>query len=506
MDFLQPQHGGPSGGSCSPASQTDILLADSAAVGMTGPSQPAQSSSLMLDSMAIYQGKGYLLTSVQTWEDAQAEALGLNGNLVAINDAAEEAWLKETFGQEQTLWIGLTDRDEEGHFRWMTGESLDYQNWALGQPDNHPNIEREDYAVLNFRDTSQWNDASALSTYRGIIEIDLSSSEAPSNSPAEGTSEGDVMREQQTPQETPSVEQNTSNDNQNAAAQDWSSPEQSPAVEQPADESPEVVSEYLPEASPEASPEAEVELDDVTGTWEPYRFWGQENFSLVPQSEAPQFSDSDASPRLMSTVDSPDPVLRISMPAGSASPAVSQNAGRPLGGGEFLGHLRGDSVERLRLRYRLRFSEDFDFVKGGKLPGLYGGTAPSGGNIPDGTDGFSTRFMWREDGAGEVYAYLPDSQEYGTSLGRGQWQFVPGTWQTLEQELILNDPGQANGQLKVWLDGQVVFSATDLQFRTEESLKINGIYVSSFFGGGDTEYATPRDVHIDFADFEVWEP
>ncbi len=493
MDFLQPQHGGPSGGSYSPVSQTDMLL-DSSAVGSTGRPSPAQSSGLALDSMSIYQGKGYLLTSVQTLEEAQAEALGLNGHLVSINDAAEEAWLKETFGKEQTLWIGLTDQAEEGQFRWVTGESLDYQNWALGQPDNHPNIEREDYAVLNFRDTSQWNDASALSTYRGIIEIDLSSW----NTPADSSSGGSAMREQRISW----ADENSSNDGRSTPKQDFSGAESSPAVAPLVNEQPEALSKSLPDQSPEA----EVELDDVTGTWEPYRFWGQENFSLVPQSEVPQFSGADSPSRLLSTEDSADPLLRISMPAGSASPAVSQTSGRPLGGGEFLGHLRGDSVERLRLRYRLRFSEDFDFVKGGKLPGLYGGTAPSGGNIPDGTDGFSTRFMWREDGAGEVYAYLPDSQNYGTSLGRGQWQFVPGTWQTLEQELILNEPGQANGQLKVWLDGKVVFSATNLQFRTEESLKINGIYVSSFFGGGDAGYATPRDVHIDFADFEVWEP
>ncbi|WP_181449171.1 polysaccharide lyase [Nonomuraea aridisoli] len=43
----------------------------------------------------------------------------------------------------------------------------------------------------------------------------------------------------------------------------------------------------------------------------------------------------------------------------------------------------------------------------------------NGGRIPDGTNGLSTRFMWRANGAGEVYAYLPTSREHGTSLGRG---------------------------------------------------------------------------------------
>ena len=59
-------------------------------------------------------------------------------------------------------------------------------------------------------------------------------------------------------------------------------------------------------------------------------------------------------------------------------------------------------------------------------PGLYGGTVTSGQTIPDGTDGFSTRYMWRVGGDGEVYAYLPTSEDHGTSLGRGCW-FFPRT-------------------------------------------------------------------------------
>lgn len=76
----------------------------------------------------------------------------------------------------------------------------------------------------------------------------------------------------------------------------------------------------------------------------------------------------------------------------------------------------------MRLSYAVRFSSNFNFVLGGKLPGLYGGIGNTGGNIPDGTDGFSTRYMWGRNGVGEVYAYLPTSQQYGTGIGRGNWR------------------------------------------------------------------------------------
>ncbi|MEM7770289.1 MAG: NF038122 family metalloprotease, partial [Cyanobacteria bacterium P01_A01_bin.37] len=55
-------------------------------------------SSFRLPNGAIVRnGKAYLITeSSQTWEEAQAEAQTYGGNLVAINDEAEQDWLSQT--------------------------------------------------------------------------------------------------------------------------------------------------------------------------------------------------------------------------------------------------------------------------------------------------------------------------------------------------------------------------------------------------------------------------
>ncbi len=196
-------------------------------------------------------------------------------------------------------------------------------------------------------------------------------------------------------------------------------------------------------------------------------------------------------------------VLRVSYPAGSASPTVTNSNGAPQGGSQVFANLGIPPQDSLRLSYYVRFSKDFDFVKGGKLPGLFGGTVNDGRKIPDGTNGFSTRYMWRKDGDGEVYAYLPSSREHGTSIGRGNWRFQPGTWHHLEQVVVLNQPGKANGQIQVWLDGKKVLTENALTFRTTNALKIEGILFSTFFGGGDSSWATPKDVYADFANFSV---
>jgi hypothetical protein len=198
-----------------------------------------------------------------------------------------------------------------------------------------------------------------------------------------------------------------------------------------------------------------------------------------------------------------DHILRVRYPAGSASPTVARETGAPIGGAQFLADLGIQPQNALRLSYYVRFSDNFDFVKGGKLPGLFGGDGPSGGYIPNGEDGFSARLMWRRRGDGEVYAYLPTSEVHGTSIGRGKWRFRRGVWQHIQEEVVLNEPGQANGRVRLWFNGNKVLDEDDLTFRNVDSLRINGLFFSTFFGGGDPSWATPEDVYADFADFSV---
>ncbi|MGB3614101.1 MAG: polysaccharide lyase [Elainellaceae cyanobacterium] len=217
--------------------------------------------------------------------------------------------------------------------------------------------------------------------------------------------------------------------------------------------------------------------------------WGFENLALIAGAE------SDA--------EGPASFLRVQYPAGSASPSVSRSSGAALGGAQFYAELDLAPQDRLRLSYRVRFSDNFDFVKGGKLPGLFGGAGASGGESPNGTDGFSTRLMWRREGQGEVYAYLPTSEGYGTSIGRGSWRFRPGEWTRVVQEVILNQPGEADGRLRLWVEDRLAVDESGLTFRSADSLHLDGLFFSTFFGGGDPSWATPEDVYVDFADFSI---
>ncbi|MEO0969129.1 MAG: lectin-like protein, partial [Cyanobacteria bacterium J06639_18] len=119
---------------------------------------------------AVYSGSNYLVTdTAMTWEEAQSHAESIGGNLVTINDAAEEEWLKTTFGSTEELWIGLTDKNVEGQFEWSSGEALTYTNWVPGEPNNSNG---GDYVRMNYQ--NQWGDKENT-PLRGIIEIKLPS-------------------------------------------------------------------------------------------------------------------------------------------------------------------------------------------------------------------------------------------------------------------------------------------------------------------------------------------
>ncbi|MEC9483160.1 MAG: hypothetical protein UMU75_07510 [Halomonas sp.] len=158
------------------------------------------------------------------------------------------------------------------------------------------------------------------------------------------------------------------------------------------------------------------------------------------------------------------------------------------------------------LTYELRFKPGFDPVKGGKLPGLMAGDSPSGHK--EANNGITARLMWRRDAQGELYLYYPDMKKsHGDSIGRGNFYFdTSGKWHRIKQEVKLNDVGRSNGFIRVWYDDELVIEATDLRLRTKDSVFIEGIMHTIFFGGGNDSWAATRDEWVDTRGFRIYTP
>ena len=171
------------------------------------------------------------------------------------------------------------------------------------------------------------------------------------------------------------------------------------------------------------------------------------------------------------------------------------------------------SRNRLELAYEVLFSDDFEFVKGGKLPGLCGGPeSVTGGNPANGANGFSARFMWRADGRGEAYIYHVDQPDkYGESIPfPDDFRFPRGKPVLLVMRIEMNEIGESNGAFEAWVklgpdDALKVVHRDNIRWRTVESVQIDSLLCEVFYGGSDSSWAPKNDCAIDLANFQLLE-
>ncbi len=93
-----------------------------------------------------YGGHEYALTSARAgWVTNEAEAVGLGGHLVTINDAAENAWVSATFANTllgsctdlawcSAVQIGYFKSPSSGQWEWISGEAVTYTNYYQDFP------------------------------------------------------------------------------------------------------------------------------------------------------------------------------------------------------------------------------------------------------------------------------------------------------------------------------------------------------------------------------------
>jgi hypothetical protein len=191
-------------------------------------------------------------------------------------------------------------------------------------------------------------------------------------------------------------------------------------------------------------------------------------------------------------------VLTTFYPAGSSSPT----AGSPFGGAQDCIPAAAGPQPTMTLTYSVRFPVGFQFVKGGKLPGIYGGVQPfSGGKHT--SDGWSMRLMWRAAGAGEVYSYTAKSTGFGDDYGRGNfsWQ-ADGNWHTVSEHVTINTPGTSDGSVTLSYDGKQVIDQTGIDV-TGTNTPAAGLFFSTFYGGHDSSWAPSADESLSFKDFSI---
>ncbi|MBN2272722.1 MAG: fibronectin type III domain-containing protein [Bacteroidales bacterium] len=159
------------------------------------------------------------------------------------------------------------------------------------------------------------------------------------------------------------------------------------------------------------------------------------------------------------------------------------------------------TYKELYFSYDIRFKPGFEWVLGGKIPGISGGKIVSGSK-PGVTDGFTVRMMWKDGGKLVFYVYHQDQPlDYGSTYFWGDFTFTSGKWYNITIRVVVNtinnDIASNNGILEGFIDGKLMFQKTDFKFRSLESIEIDNMIISAFFGGNDDSWAAARDEWID---------
>lgn len=202
--------------------------------------------------------------------------------------------------------------------------------------------------------------------------------------------------------------------------------------------------------------------------------------------------------------------LKVTYPKNSYSPS-----GNIRGGFQFYASPKVFPASRVRFDYKVFFPRNFNWVKGGMLPGVWMGRigAHGGQNIPDGA---SFRLMWRAGGQLEAYVYMPmnetaefvnatrriRNQNFGRSLWRGVASITTDQWTNISIIANMNSKtGVADGVI-----GLIVNNITMMYNKVNWGngpFQIQGLMMHTYFGGLDASWATPITQHVYFKDFSA---
>lgn len=170
----------------------------------------------------------------------------------------------------------------------------------------------------------------------------------------------------------------------------------------------------------------------------------------------------------------------------------------------------GTNLTEAYIGYWVRFDPAMPSFKGGKLPGLTGGTTDAGQVSPccgrpmkQGL-GFSTRMMFVGGRQFVPYFYWIDNKRppingnvYGGPGSGGVYTWIPGNWYFIEEHVKLNTPaGASNGLFEVWINGTKVTTIANTKILGPgASFSIDHIQFNTYLGGNNSGWYSPKDTY-----------
>ncbi|CAH1238873.1 THBS4 [Branchiostoma lanceolatum] len=127
------------------------------------------------DLVRDYGGYRYrVVTTSLNYDQAEARCQHYGGHLVHIKSSQQNSFVANMAIDAGRLdcWIGCTDRQSEGVWRWSDGSSLSYRSWEPGEPNNC--CGGEDCAeIRGYSGFTGWNDIPCTLERRPLCQTDI---------------------------------------------------------------------------------------------------------------------------------------------------------------------------------------------------------------------------------------------------------------------------------------------------------------------------------------------
>ncbi|KAL3996246.1 myosin heavy chain 1/2/3/4/8/13/7B/15 [Sarotherodon galilaeus] len=114
--------------------------------------QLQQSENWVVYSDSLYQ----VSSEKKSWEESRRDCLQKGADLMIINSREEQNFVNQF---KKHLWIGLTDSQTEGTWKWVDGTQVNTSYW--NQKHREPNGGRKENCgeIDNYNAEDSWNDA-----------------------------------------------------------------------------------------------------------------------------------------------------------------------------------------------------------------------------------------------------------------------------------------------------------------------------------------------------------
>ena len=117
-------------------------------------------------------GRRHSRGSGLSWQEANSRCAQGGAHLVVISDGDENADVS-TLVSSGRVWIGYTDAQNEGAFRWVNSAPFGYENWGGGEPSTQ-GLDGSDEDCVEMRADGFWNDNACQDSRQYLCECDPS--------------------------------------------------------------------------------------------------------------------------------------------------------------------------------------------------------------------------------------------------------------------------------------------------------------------------------------------